>query len=498
MPVIAVFDAGTGGAKCVVFDLTGALRGMHSEAWSYSVHTHRDIPMVKEYAFDADAFWAILARCMQAALAQAAVAPAEVLGVVTTSQREGCVFLAADGRELYAGPNLDSRGFVEGLDILGSLGPQRLYAITGHSAPFIFPLARYLWYRKQGGEAVARILMINDWITWRLCGEPSAEPSNAAESMLFDFRGRCWSEEILAQFDIPAHILPPIVAAGAQIGRVHAAAAAATGLLTGTPVFAGGADTQCALLGAGAVEVGDTAVILGTTTPVQAVVGEPVLDPAGSLWAGCHVVSDRWVIESNAGSTGDAYEWLLGLLMPDGADRHARAEALAAAAADTGTCAFLGPRVFDLTRLRPDMPGGLLFPFPTLQLRPTAGEFLRAFLESIAYAVRANAEQITTVTGHAAAELIVGGGMSRSPLLVRFVADIAGLPVRQALEPQSTGLGCAMLVAAGAGAHADVAAAVRAMCRHQTILPDETRREAVGAAYRKWRGLYESIESLTI
>jgi autoinducer 2 (AI-2) kinase len=498
MPVIAVFDAGTGGAKCALFDLAGTLRGVHGEAWSYTVHAHRDVPLVKEYAFDPDAFWAILARCMRMALAAAGVAPDDVLGVVTTSQREGCVFLAADGRELYAGPNLDSRGFVEGLDVLGSIGPQRLYAITGHSAPFIFPLARYLWYRRRGGEAVARILMINDWITWRLCGAASAEPSNAAESMLFDFRGRRWSEEILAQFDVPADILPPIVSAGSQVGRVHAAAAAATGLLAGTPVFAGGADTQCALLGAGAVEIGDTAVILGTTTPVQAVVGEPVLDPAGSLWAGCHVVSDRWVIESNAGSTGDAYEWLLGLLMPDGADRHARAEALAAAADDSGTCTFIGPRVFDLTRLRPDMPGGLLFLFPTLQLRPTAGELLRAFLESIGYAVRANAEQIAAVTGRAAAELIVGGGMSRSVLLVRLVADIAGLPVRQALEPQSTGLGCAILVAAGAGAHADVPAAVRAMCRHRMILPDGGRREAFDAAYRKWRGLYASLESLTI
>jgi sugar (pentulose or hexulose) kinase len=227
-------------------------------------------------------------------------------------------------------------------------------------------------------------------------------------------------------------------------------------------------------------------------------VGEPVLDPAGSLWAGCHVVPGRWVIESNAGSTGDAHQWLLGLLVPDGVDRHARAEALAAAAADSGAFTFIGPRVFDLTRLRPDMPGGLLFPFPTLQLRPTAGELLRASLESIAYAVRANVEQIAAVTGRTPAELVVGGGMSRSALLVRIVADAVGLPLRQALEPQSTGLGCAILVAVGAGAHADVPTAVRAMCRHRTIRPDDGRREALDAAYRKWRGLYDGLESLSI
>lgn len=498
MPAIAVFDAGTGGAKCTVFDLDGTLLGHHSTAWTYAVSAHRDIPLVKQYSFEPAAFWGILARCMRAALEQAAVDPGDVVGAVTTSQREGCVFLAADGRELYAGPNLDSRGFLEGLEVLADLGAERLYAITGHSAPFIFPLARYLWYRKQGGEAVARILMINDWMSYRLCGQPSAEPSNASESMLFDFRARRWSEEILSRFAIPPEILPPLVASGAAIGTVQAAAAAATGLRFGTPVFAGGADTQCALLGAGAVEVGDTAVILGTTTPVQTVVGEPLLDPAGGLWAGCHVVPERWVIESNGGSTGDAYLWLLELLVGDGEDRFARAEGLAAAAQDGAAFTFVGPRIFDISRLRPDLPGGILFPFPTLQLRPSAGDLLRALLASIAYAVRANVEQTAGVSGRQPTEIIVGGGMSRNQLLVRLLADVSGLPVRRAIEPQSTGLGCAMLVAVGAGAHVDPASAVRAMCRHQMVAPDADQREAIDAGFRKWRELYDSLETHSI
>jgi sugar (pentulose or hexulose) kinase len=144
------------------------------------------------------------------------------------------------------------------------------------------------------------------------------------------------------------------------------------------------------------------------------------------------------------------------------------------------------------------MPGGILFPFPTLQLRPTAGELLRAFLSSIAYAVRANVEQLAAVTGRRATEIIIGGGMSRSELLVRFLADIGGLPVRRAVEPQSTGLGCAMLVAVGAGAHADPASAVRAMCRHEVVPADASRHDAVAAGFHKWRELYDSLETHSI
>jgi sugar (pentulose or hexulose) kinase len=498
MTAMLALDAGTGGAKCTVFDASGRLLATHAARWDYTVTAHRDVPFVKEYSFDPETFWRLLTDCARAALGASGVQPDDVLGVATTSQREGCVFLDAAGREVYAGPNLDSRGFMEGMEVLNHLGVERLYQITGHSAPFIFPLARYLWYRKHGGPPVAHILMINDWMTYRLTGARSSEPSNATESMLFDFRRRDWSAEILRAFDIAPALLAPVSDPGTQVGSVCAEAAAATGLRIGTPVFAGGADTQCALLGAGAVEPGDVAAILGTTTPVQCVVDRPLLDPQSNLWAGCHVAPGRWVIESNAGSTGDAYLWLLDLLVPEGGDRHGRAEALATPERDSGALTFIGPRVFDLTKIRPDMPGGLLFPFPTLQLRPSRGDLLRAFLESVAYAVRANLEQITTVTGTAPERVIVGGGMSRSRLLVQLIADATGLPVRRALEPENTGLGCAILVAQGAGVHSNVHAGVRAMCRHEDIAPDPNRRAAVERGFAKWRELYTRLEELSV
>ncbi len=498
MPVLLALDAGTGGAKGTVFDLDGRQRSMHFEAWSYEVHAHPDMPVVKSYAFDPHHFWGLLSRCAREALAKARVAPAEVVGVATTSQREGCVFLDANGAEIYAGPNLDGRGFQEGLEVLFALGPEHLYSITGHSAPFIFALARYLWFRKHDARSVAHVLMINDWMTYRLTGALGAEPSNASESMLFDFRRREWSAEVLDRFEIPASVLPPIYASGQRIGSVTPAAAAATGIAAGTPVFVGGADTQCSLLGCGAVQPGDTAVILGTTTPIQTVVGQPTLDPASNLWAGCHVVPDRWVIEANVGGGGDGYQWLIDLLVPPGDDRYGRAEVLAAGATDPDTYSFIGPRIFDLTKVRPDMPGGIFFRFPTMQLRPGPGALLRSFLDSLGFAVRANLAQIEAVTGALPPGLFAGGGMTRNGLLLQILADVTGLPVRCAAEPECTGLGCAILVAVGAGVYPDIPSAVSAMCRHRDIAPDAGRHRSYGAPFAKWRELYDTLDQLSI
>jgi len=496
VPVVLALDAGTGGAQCVAIDHTGRIRGRASRRWTYQVVANATVPMVKEYAFDPKEFWTILGDCSRAALRD--VKNEELLAVVTSSQREGCVFLDDAGREIYAGPNLDSRGFMEGLHVLEKLGSSRLYQITGHSAPYIFPIARYLWFREHDQRRVAQLLMINDWIAYRACGARATEPSNATESMLFDFRRRQWSTEILDMFSIDPAILPPVRPAGSRVGAVSTAAASHLGVPIGTPVHAGGADTQCALLGVGAIAAGDVAVTLGTTAPVQLVVDSPLLDPAESLWAGCHVVPDRWVLESNAGGTGDAYEWLLDLVVGDVDDRYARAEALAVAAPSGSIMAFVGPRIFDLNKIRPDLPGALLFPFPSLQLRPDAGQLLRGVLESVAYAVRGNLEQLCVAADVKPTRLKAGGGMSRSGLVVQLLADATGLPVERARLAESTALGCAVLVCIEAGLYGDAAAAVAAMCACDVFTPSSEGRGEMERGYARWRRLYDSLDATSL
>ncbi|MBI4516263.1 MAG: hypothetical protein HY699_10670 [Deltaproteobacteria bacterium] len=500
MAVLVALDAGTGGGKCTVFDVHGRVLGSHREPWSYTILPDAAIPFVKGFAFEPESFWAAMCRCVRAALAAARIDPGEVAGVATTSQREGCVFLDDGGREIYAGPNLDARGFAEGFEVLSTLGAERLYQITGHSAPFIFAVARYLWFRKHDPRRVAHVLMISDWLTYRLGGTLVAEPSNATESMLFDMCERRWSAEVLDGLAIPADILAPVVQSGTPVGALTEAAAAQCGLRAGTPVVVGGADTQCSLLGAGAIEPGDTAATLGTTTPVVTVVAAPQFDPAANLWAGCHVVPERWVLESNAGDTGDAYQWLLDLVAADQprAERYALAEQWAATAPAIEAMAFVGPTVFNLTKMQPTKPGGLLFPFPAMHLRPDRQALVRAFLESIGYAIRGNLEQIRAVTGTAPRALFLSGGMTRSRALVRLICDITGLPVRVATEPESAGLGCAILSAVGLGLYPDLRSAAAAMIHHRDETPEPTRAAHFAEGYGKWRALYDALETLHI
>src|SRR4030095_7686735 len=101
------------------------------------------------------------------------------------------------------------------------------------------------------------------------------------------------------------------------------------GLREGIAVAAGGADTQCALLGAGAIAAGQAGLVAGpsapgTSAPVEIVSARAIVDPDGLLWTECHVVPDRWVVESNAGPLGESLEWAAGVLFADAAQPRAR------------------------------------------------------------------------------------------------------------------------------------------------------------------------------
>jgi autoinducer 2 (AI-2) kinase len=499
---LLTLDAGTGSGRCVAFDLSGHPLASAQETFHYRIFSDPDLPFLRGFDLDPKAFWGALARCVRSVVAQLP-AGTRLRAAIATSQREGCVFLDRHGEVLYAGPNLDARAVAEGMELQEKIGLERLHALTGHAPPYIFPVARYLWFRKHhDATRIASLLMLNDWITYLLSGECLAEHSNAGESMLYDVSRRDWSSEILEALDIPRGILPPLRAPGSRAGSVTAAAAAATGIPEGTPVFVGGADTESALLGSGVHEAGQAAAVLGTTGPVQLVTDRPVIDAKGKLWTSCHVVPDRWVLESNAGDTGGAYRWLLELMYgTTDAAAHAAAEATLASAepAARQLICHLGPVIFSLGDMSPFKPAGILFRFPLLHVdRPMRGELLRAYIESVAFAVRGNCEQLVEVIGRPIPLLTVSGGMTQSATLTRVLANTLGTPVEVASVAESASLGCAILAAVGTGVYGDVKEAVQTMSRVRRIDPEPERIAEYEDRYRKWREIYGLLQTWTL
>jgi autoinducer 2 (AI-2) kinase len=497
MTYVMGLDAGGSGGRCLLWEVGSGRVFSASAGWSHPV-----APGTAGLGFnlDLDDVWAKLGRAVREVLSRSGATPEDVLAISATSMRHTTVVLDAAGDVLLAAPNHDARALGEGL-ILGAEHGGRVHGIGGHWPSPIFTGARLLWMKAAAPEAfgrAARVLTLSDWLAYRLSGVVAAERSQAGETLLFDQVRREWAEDLIHDLGLPAEVFPALVDAGTRLGGLTAAAALHLGLAEGTPVVAGGADTQCGLLGAGAVRAGDLGVIAGTSTPLQIVTARPVFDPEGRLWNGQHVLPGLYVTESNGMATGEVLAWVAAMIYPDCARPM---EALLADAARStpgaeGVSSTLGAHIFDGRTI--GIPVGNL----TLSHMASPGssrrELGRAVLEGLAFSVAANLKQIEAVTGQAVPTLKITGGLSRSPLWTEIVSDVTGRAVQVPATHESSSLGAAVCAAVGVGAFASFGAAAARMvsiAREQAPGGDAESYRKLYAGWKEAHGLRAAADS---
>jgi len=483
-------DIGGGGGRCLLVNVESGETVSAFRAWS-----HPPAPDVGGFAFDFDTqgVWRILGEAVKEALHKAGIAAQDVAGVAASSFRHGMVVLDRKGIALAAMPNQDGRAFEQGMGLAMDHGAE-IYQITGHAPNPVFMAARLMWLRESrpmAFKSAHAALSISDWAGYMLTGEFAAEPAQAAESLLFDLNSRMWSAKILRLTGLPERILPKLKAAGKRLGKLTNEAAASLGLTAGIPVAVGGPDTQCGLLGAGVVFSGQMAVIAGTTTPVQMVIAKPVVDGEMRIWTGLHIVPGLYVMESNAGQMGSSLEWVARMIHTSAPEPVAMlcAEAEASPPGAHGMLSTIGAAVFNASALEPPVD---TLTFSSIMARDgQAGraDMARALLEGMAYAVRANIEQVLQVSGGTLTDVWLGGGITRCAAWTGIVSEVMGCRVHVSASVEASALGAAICAGVGACLFPDLATGARKLARisreHQPGADSETYQ----ALYADWQSL---------
>ncbi|MHB0875002.1 MAG: FGGY family carbohydrate kinase [Anaerolineae bacterium] len=494
-PLFLALDAGTSGGRAVIIDAAGVQRAEAIRPWGYFAPEDA-APWGRE--FDPAAFWSLL--CDAARETLACVDAAAVVAVTATGQRQATVLVDDDGHELYGGPNFDVRAGFEGMGLLRQHGPL-LHRITGHLPPMMFAGARWLWFRQHRPDVVARtahLLMMADWVNWRLCGDACTDPTNAAETGLYDVAHHLWSAELLSLLHVPAAVLPPVQESGSIAGRLSAHAATQLGLPPGLPVAVAASDTACGILGMGVTRPGAAGIICGWSAPAQVLTEGPVFDSERSLWTTCSPLPGHWALEGNCGMAGAAHRWLRDVLAPAGGFEEIEALAAGVAPGCGGALAFLGPRVADY-----DNPqllwGGFLLPQANDLLPIGRAELARATFENIAFAIRANWDRMQAVVATDGADAIrIGGGLTRSSTFIDILANVLPRPLQVAVVPSVSALGAAACAATAVGLQPDLATAAAAMAPCLAAVP--TRRLVQAEyldSYERWLHAYRGLRSLS-
>lgn len=494
---LMTLDAGSGGAKCFICDTDGMGVVTFFKEWNRST-------------WKPDVGWQIFSEVIREALTKGGVSPNQIAGVSSTSMREEIVLLDKNDKDITLNPGKEI--IPHGLE-LGEMYGEEIYKTSGHwPTPGFMPVSKLVWLRDYAPQTLSKVktlLMINDWILYKLTGKSTTEPSGACETCLFDISKGEWSEKLIDELKLPSDIFPPIYKNGQVMGEVSEEASTQTHLKEGTLVIVGGADTQCGLIGTTSVKERKTTAVAGTTTPVQMVLSKPIFDAKCRTWTNCHAVPGKWILESNAGSTGWIYRWFRDnfaecentVSKSTGIDTYDLINKIVenTSLGSNGLMAFLGCRIFNVKQtsmIRTRAPGTLV----GIQVRPGPGavgrkDLARSIVESICYAVRGNCEQIEEISKIKIRELNFCGGNSKSKIWAQIQADVLGIPVKVPMIKDATALGAAILASVGSGIYRDIPESSEKMVHWEAVYKPENY-DKYDELYHKWRKLYQKMLEL--
>jgi glycerol kinase len=350
---------------------------------------------------------------------------------------------------------------------------QRIQQRTGLVLDAYFSASKLAWLldhtpgaraRAEAGELAFGT--VDTWLIYQLTkGRVHAtDVSNASRTMLFDIHRMAWSPELLRLWNIPASVLPQVVASSGVLGITDA------GVLGQEIAIAGIAgDQQAATFGQACFAPGMAKNTYGTgcfmlmNTGDQAVASQNrLLTTVG--WQGGPAAAQAlktrqakpaqsataYCLEGSVFMGGATVQWLrdeMGMFA-----NAADVEALAASVPDSGDV-MLVPAF-----------AGLGAPYWDAYARGTVlgltrdtgrAHIARAALESIALQSADVFAAMSQDSGVPLRELRVDGGASANNLLMQMQADLTGVPVLRPKVTETTALGAAYLAGLATGFWAD-------------------------------------------
>jgi len=482
-------DVSTTGSKALLIDERGAV-----VATAASPHTLQNPrPLWSEQ--DPDEWWTAVSAAIRSALQQAGLSGASVAALGLTGQMHGLVLLDENGRVLR--PAIlwnDQRTQSQCDEIHRRIGRERFIQITGNVALTGFTAPKILWVQQNEPEVYARarhVLLPKDYIRYRLTGDYAMDKADGAGTVLFDLVQRTWSGEILAALGIPGTWMPPTFEGPQFTGAVSRAAAEATGLLTGTPVAAGGGDQSAQAVGVGAVEPGVVALTVGTSGVVFATTPSALVEPQGRLHAFCHAVPGMWHFMGVMLSAAGSLQWYRDTLAPGLSFDELLSEAEPVPAGSEGL-QFL-PYLSGERTPHPDPLARAAW--VGLTLRHGRGHLTRALLEGVSFGLKDIFSLIQQAGLGEIRQVRASGGGTRGALWRQILASVLEAELVTVNTTEGAAFGAALLAGVGGGAWADVPSACAAAIRVTgSTRPDPSQLEAYRKAYPLYRELYPALK----
>lgn len=455
-------DNGSTVSKAALFDTSGKEVAVASCAadteYPHPGWTERDMEML----------WQSTATAIREVLAKSGARPGEIAGIGNTGHGNGLYLLDKQGRPLRNGiQSMDSRA----ADVVTEWNQRNL-----HSRVFPFtlqsfwpaqPNALLVWLKKnepRNYERIGAILMVKDYIKYRLTGEISGDYTDMSAANLMDVRNKCYSSELLALYDLSEVIaaLPPLKQSSEVAGQVTPTAAEETGLAAGTPVVGGLFDVDASAIGSGVINPNQACLVMGSWSINEVITEDPIVDP-GLFMTTIFAEPDLFLTIEGSATSATNLEWFVNQFCGD-----ERAEAKRRGISVYEVCseevASLSPGSTNII-FHPFLYGSNVQPTARAGFYGVAGwhtraHLLRALYEGVAFGHLSHIEKLRTAGAQINSARLAGGG-SRSSVWSQMFADTIQVPMEVPDGNELGARGAALSAGIGAGVYRDYAEAVQ-------------------------------------
>jgi xylulokinase len=493
-------DVGSTNLKAVLFGTDGrmvAKREVPTECF------HPDPGHPDWAVWQPEQIWSGIAQSVRGVMASAN--GGEILGVAVTGMGMDGVPIDKEGKWLY--PFISwhcPRTAPQQAWWLEHVGADEQFARGGNQVWTFNTALRLLWMRENEPallEKTRKWLLIEDFVNFMLCGEMATDYSMASTTLLFDQRTRTWNDDVLRRSGIDRSLLCDPLPAGTLLGRVHAAAAEATGLKLGTPVVLGGHDYCCGCLPTGAFEPGVLLDVLGTWEMVVSALHKPVLTPEVQrmgVLVDAHVARDRYAV-MGATVAADMLEWFkreVGVPPSNHEDGDAAWARLIAQASQSP----IGSNgVFFLPHMSgsfcPVLDSSSSGAFVGLRNSAGRGDLFRAVVEGLNYQFLDIIRAFEGGLGVQNGRIVAIGGPTKNRLWMQGKADVTGLVVDIPDMEEAVPLGAALLAGIGTGVYRDEQDAFSQVYRPGTsYVPDAQAQAQYRELYVRYESLYPRLK----
>ncbi|MUT67779.1 xylulokinase [Paenibacillus sp. NEAU-GSW1] len=489
MSYVIGVDLGTSAVKVLLVDREGTVAAEASRSYPL-FHEHSGWSEQKP-----DDWVDATLEALKELSSAAGVSAEQIEGISFSGQMHGLVLLNEAGDPIRNAILWnDTRTTAQCREIEATLG-DKLLSVTRNPALEGFTLPKILWVRQYEPQAFAEaklFLLPKDYVRYRLTGELHMDYSDAAGTLILDVAGKKWSSDVLAAFGLPASFCPPLVESHGLVGTLLPEAAAASGLLPSTKVFAGGADNACGAIGAGILSEGLTLCSIGTSGVILSYENDKDKDFGGKVHFFNHGKEDSFYAMGVTLAAGYSLSWFKKTFAPNES---------------------FDQLLQGVNEVKPGANGLLFTPYLVGERTPHADpairasfigvdgsheriHFARAVMEGITFSLNESVDMFRKA-GKTVDTIVSIGGGAQNPVWLQMQADIFGANVVALENEQGPGLGAAMLAAYGCGWYPSLEACAQQYVKHAVSYePQAEAVEAYKGLFRVYQQVYAQTRGL--